>query len=217
MLLAASSERKAAFILTAIAVAEGWWLWASAHGHPRGFLRYTGFVDAQPAVVGWLLAVLLFVAFTGYAANRFPSVRANLVAPSFLKILALAVAVSAGFCEETIFRKWVMDGVEHAHYSIIVQIVASALAFGLLHGMWGLFRGSIIAAVGATVATGILGAALAVVFVTSHRVLAPCIVSHFLINAFAEPGLVLAAVRGEMSGQVRSRVREPHATTLAAH
>jgi hypothetical protein len=212
VLLAVSSERKAAFILAGIAVAEGWWLWASAHVHPRGFLRYTGFVDAQPGIAGWLLALVVFVAFAGYAAKRFPSVRANLIAPSFLKALALAVAVSAGFCEETIFRKWVMDGVEHAHYGIILQVVASALTFGLLHGVWGLFRGSIIAAIGATMATGVLGAALAVVFVASHRVLAPCIVSHFLINAFAEPGLVLAAVRGEMS--VSSGTQQPQARLL---
>ena len=190
-------ERKAAVILAGIALAEGWWVWASAHVHPRGFLRYAGFVDAQPGVVGWLLAVVVFVAFTAYAATRFPSVRANLLKPSLLKVLALAVAVSAGFCEETIFRKWVMDGV--AHEGIVVQVVASAVTFGLVHGVWGLFRGSIIAAVGATLATGVLGAALAVVFLASHRVLAPCIVSHFLINALAEPRLVLAAVRGEMS------------------
>jgi uncharacterized protein len=197
--LAASRERKAAFILAGIAGAEGWWLWASAHLHPRGFLRYTGFIGAPLNAAGWLLAFVVFVAFTGYGAKRFPSVRENLLTPSFLKVLALAVAVSAGFCEETIFRKWVMDGVEHAHYGIMLQVVASAFAFGLVHGVWGLFRGSISAAVGATVATGVLGGALAVVFLASHRVLAPCIVSHFLIDAFAEPGLVLAAVRGEMS------------------
>jgi len=38
---------------------------------------------------------------------------------------------------------------------------------------------------------------LAVVYVVSHRIPALCIVSHFLINLFIEPGLVLAAV-GEM-------------------
>lgn len=194
-----SVQRKAALILTAIAGAEGWWLWASAHVHPRAFLRYTGFVDAPASVIGWLLAMIVFLAFTGYAAWRFPSVRANLIALSWLKALALAVAVSAGFCEETIFRKWVMDAVAHARYGLILQVIASALAFGILHGVWGLFRGSVVAAIGATLATGALGAALAIVFLASHRVLAPCIMAHLLINAFAEPGLVLAAVRGEMS------------------
>jgi hypothetical protein len=48
-------------------------------------------------------------------------------------------------------------------------------------------------------ATSVLGFMLAVVYVSSHRILAPCIVSHFLINVFIEPGLVLAGFRGEMS------------------
>jgi membrane protease YdiL (CAAX protease family) len=49
------------------------------------------------------------------------------------------------------------------------------------------------------VATGMLGVALAIVFVVGGRSLAPCIAAHFLINALIEPGLVLAATRGEMS------------------
>jgi membrane protease YdiL (CAAX protease family) len=48
------------------------------------------------------------------------------------------------------------------------------------------------------VATGSLGLLLAVVFVIGGRNLAPCIISHMLINFFAEPGLVLSALRGEM-------------------
>ena len=80
-----------------------------------------------------------------------------------------------------------------------LSAAASALAFGLAHGVWGAFRGSLSTAIGATIATGLLGGALAVVFVVSHRVLAPVVTAHFLINVFAEPGLVLAAVRGEMS------------------
>jgi membrane protease YdiL (CAAX protease family) len=192
-------ERKAAFILATIAVAEGTWVWLSARRHPLGFLRYEGFIDGHAGIGGWLAALVVFAAFTGYAVVRLRSVRQTWLSPSALKLLALAVAVTAGFCEETIFRKWVMDGLESVRSGVGVQVLASALAFGIMHGIWGLFRGSLTAAIGATLATGVLGDALAIVFVVSHRVLAPCIVSHFLINAFAEPGLVLAAVRGEMA------------------
>ena len=45
----------------------------------------------------------------------------------------------------------------------------------------------------------ILGLMLALVYVASHRILAPCIVAHFITNLLIEPGLVLAAVRGEMA------------------
>jgi len=67
----------------------------------------------------------------------------------------------------------------------------------LARGVWGLIRGSIRASTGAIAATSVLGFMLAVVYVVSHRIPALCIVSHFLINLFIEPGLVLAAV-GEM-------------------
>jgi len=69
-------------------------------------------------------------------------------------------------------------------------------------GTWrvGLMGKSIRAAVVAAIATGFLGAMLAVVFLLSGRRLAPCVVAHFAINLFAEPGLVLAATRGEMAG-----------------
>jgi hypothetical protein len=49
------------------------------------------------------------------------------------------------------------------------------------------------------VATGGLGGLLGGVFVLGGRVLAPCVVAHALINVFAEPGLVLAALRGEFT------------------
>jgi hypothetical protein len=48
-------------------------------------------------------------------------------------------------------------------------------------------------------ATSILGGALAIVYLIAGRSVAPCIVAHFLLDLFVEPGLVLAALRGEMS------------------
>jgi hypothetical protein len=45
--------------------------------------------------------------------------------------------------------------------------------------------------------------ALAIVYLVAGRNVAPCVAAHFLINAFIEPGLVLAAVRGEM-GRLRT-------------
>ena len=63
---------------------------------------------------------------------------------------------------------------------------------------------SVRAAIGATVATGLLGAALAVMYLAGGRNLVPCIAAHFLINALAEPGVVLAAMRGEMAHASKS-------------
>ena len=191
-------KRKAAWILLAIAIAEGAWCAANLTRGLDPLLAYAGFTRGAAPPFGWMLAAAATLAFTAFAA-RLPSVRANMLSPSLLKLLGLSVAITAGFCEESIFRKLLMDSMQHHGHGALVQVLASGLAFGLAHGVWGFFRGSLVTGLGATLATGALGSALALVYLASDRVLAPCVVAHVVINALAEPGLVLAAVRGEMS------------------
>lgn len=93
-----------------------------------------------------------------------------------------------------------MDALQNHGYGIMFQLAVSGLVFGFAHAIWGFFRGSISAGLRVVSVTGVLGLALASVYVVGDRVVAPCIVAHFLMNLFAEPGLVLSAVRGEMSG-----------------
>lgn len=108
-------ERKASFILSGIAGAEGIWVYFNMAGSSARFWRYMGFADlATAGFLGWTLAFATSGVFIWGAARRLRSVRENLLRPSVLKILA------------------------------------------------------------------------------------PCVVSHFLINLFIEPGLVLAALREEM-------------------
>jgi hypothetical protein len=83
---------------------------------------------------------------------------------------------------------------------IAVQIALSALAFGAVHSIWGLLKGSLRAALAAMAATGVLGLALAIVFASDGRNVWPCVIAHFIVTATIEPGLVLAALRGEMGG-----------------
>lgn len=194
-----SNEGKATLILSGILVSEGTWLILNVLATPAGFLRFCGF-GSSAGFAAWSFALAVALGFTTYAA-RLPSVRTNLLRLSGLKLLAFGVAISAGFCEEAIFRKVLMDYCSRLGWSIVWQIVVSALAFGAAHAIWGLLRGSIMVAFGAMVATGSLGLLLAVVYVMGRRNLAPCIVSHLLINLVAEPGLVLAAVRGEMGAK----------------
>jgi uncharacterized protein len=196
-----SVTRKAGIILAVIAASEGCWLVFTAWGNPARFLVYTGFYPSRATALGWTLGLVVAFAFTFYAALRLPSVRANLFRPSVLKLFAVAVAITAGFCEEVIFRKWLMDALQRGGHGIAIQLPASALSFGAAHAIWGLMRGSLGAALGAMLATGTLGLALAIVYVAGSRVVAPCVLAHFLINLAAEPGLVLAALKGEMSGR----------------
>ncbi len=199
-------ERLSAWILGTIAAIEGLGVVLNFAPNPAGFMRYVGLAPGRiGAIEGWLLAGLVTVAFVWRSA-RLPSVRANLLRPSFLKALALALAVTAGILEEVIFRKWLMDYLSDQGIGPFLQILASGLAFGLAHGVWGLMARSLRAAASATVITGALGVALGLVYVVAGRSVAPCIAAHFLIDALIEPGLVLAATRGEMrrAGNARS-------------
>ena len=172
------------------------WLHSGEH-----FTRYLGFASGLTGTwLGWLTGALVAIAFVRTSV-RFPSVRQHLFRPSGLKVLGLAVAFTAGILEEVMFRKWIMDDLLGHGFGSTVQVMAAGVAFGLMHGVWGLFGRSVRAARGATIATGALGAALAIVYLVAGRSLAPCIVTHFAINALIEPGLVLAACRGEMAPQ----------------
>ena len=194
-----TNERKSALILTGLAVIECGWVVLNLRLSGWRFLRYLGFAPRLAGdVAGWIAAILTVVIFVGFAL-RLPSVRANLFRPSFLKLLAIFVAIGSGILEEVIFRRWTMNWLMAHGYGTIVQVLGAGLLFGLLHAVWGLMGRSVHGAAGAMLSTGLLGLMLGIVYLLSGRSLAPCIVAHFLINLAVEPGLVLAATRGEMT------------------
>ena len=83
-----------------------------------------------------------------------------------------------------------MDALNNSGYGPIVQVLASGLAFGIAHLIWGIKNFK--AGLNAMVSTSALGAALAVVYLVGDRSLAPCVVAHIVVTALIEPGLVLA-------------------------
>jgi hypothetical protein len=144
----------------------------------------------------WFLAALLAFAYAFFSIQRIPEVAHYWNVLSWLKALAIVAAIAAGIVEEAVFRRLVMDGVSRSGGNALVQIAASAAAFGVAHGTWGLLGGSLHAALGAAIATTVLGAGLGVIYVVGGRSLAPCIFAHFVIDAVIEPGLLISAVRG---------------------
>lgn len=194
-----SSERKSAIILAILVALEGGWVLMNLQVSGWRFIRYLGFAPGLTGnLVGWVAAVFTTAIFVGLAL-RLPSVRENLFRPSFLKLLAIALAVSAGILEEVMFRRWTMNWLMAQGYGPVVQVLGAGVLFGAIHGIWGLMGRSFRAAIGATVATGFLGIMLGIVFLLAGRSLAPCVSAHLVINLLIEPGLVLAATRGEMA------------------
>lgn len=202
---APSPERKAALILGSIIVFEGFFVLLQAVPAPREYFTWLGFLPGRhtPRPAGYLAALLVAILFTVISAYRLPSVRANLIRFSWLKLLAIGVAIAAGILEEIAFRTLLMNALQSHGINVVLQVIVSAIAFGLVHGIWAFFGGHLRAGIGAIIATSTLGGALAIVYLVAGRSVAPCILAHFLLDIFVEPGLVLAATRGEMSNPAR--------------
>lgn len=196
-----SDTTKAALILGSFLLIEGSWVIVNVSTGLPSFLGYLGFAPGRLGTpLGWLLALIVTAGFTCYSA-RLPAVRYHMLRPSLLKFLAILMAIAAGILEEAFFRRMLMNHLQSEGTSATVQIILSGITFGVAHGIWGLFGRNIAAAVGAMLATGALGSALGIVYLASQRSLAACVVAHVAIDFFIEPGLVLAAVRGEMRRQ----------------
>ncbi len=193
-----TAEHKSGIILGIITAIEGWWVVSNLQANGWHFIRYLGFAPGLVGNLGgWIAAAFATVIFVAFAL-RLASVRENLFCPSFLKLLAIALAIVSGILEEVMFRRWTMNWLMEQGHGAIVQMLGAGVLFGAIHGVWGLMGKSFRAAMGATIATGFLGMMLGIVFLLAGRSVAPCIVAHFLINLLIEPGLVLAATRGEM-------------------
>jgi uncharacterized protein len=197
-----TAERKSGIILGIITALEAGWVLMNLQISGWRFIRYLGFAPGMTGnLAGWIAAAIATVIFVAFAL-RLPSVRENLFRPSFLKLLAIALAIASGILEEVMFRRWTMNWLMAHGYGAVIQVLGAGLVFGVIHGIWGLMGKSFRAAIGATAATGFLGMMLGIVFLLAGRSLAPCIVAHFAINLLIEPGLVLAVTRGEMGRRI---------------
>jgi membrane protease YdiL (CAAX protease family) len=111
--------------------------------------------------------------------------------PSFFHIsVALILGCGAGFCEEILFRGYVMTRLSDAGYGAVVQVIASGILFGLAHGLYALSGG---VSVGLDIMshTALLGALYAITYLLSRRSLMPCILAHFLNDAIVLPWIFL--------------------------
>jgi hypothetical protein len=199
-----SVERKALFIFLGVTLAEGCWFFSFWGAAPRHVVHWFGLVGlGGVALPAWAGAAGVAFAYS-YYARRLPSVRLTMFRFNLLKWAAIGLAIAAALCEEGVFRKTIMNVLQNHGVGAVLQVIVSGLSFGLAHSVWGLMKGSLRAAMAAMVATGVMGTALAIVYLLAGRGVWPCVVSHFLITATIEPGLVLSALRGEM-GRISSK------------
>lgn len=149
---------------------------------------------------GWVLAAVFAALYGGGTASNMARLGAPILTDwsLFRVAVAVGIGVSAGICEEVVFRGFVMGQARDggAHWSI--QLVLSALLFGLAHVGWGGMSGHVEIAqiVGAVAATSILGLMMATTFLAGGRSLTPAIAAHGVIDLAIEPWLLLFAVTG---------------------
>ena len=178
-------------ILISMIFLWGSFVLVSFFSDPTGFISYLGFTNNNSGTtLSWALALLTVILYCCSAA-KIPDVKYYMFRIDGLKVVAILAAVFAGIMEEVIYRKWIMDYLNAQDFSVILQVIISGLAFGIIHLLWGIKN--IKAGVNAFISTSILGFALAIVYLVSERSLAPCIVAHFIITALIEPGLLIAA------------------------
>ncbi len=176
------------------------WVFQRVLAKPQRLEHY--FFAPQAQAVAWILAAATALAYVAYAALRSPLIGELILSVSKwrpylgLRLVALAEAFVTGIFEEVAFRRFLMDWAAHRGAGAVVQIAASAVVFGVVHSSWGVFSANIRAAISASLATGVLGALLGVVYLASGRSLAPCVAAHITINLLLEPWLILAAATG---------------------
>lgn len=98
---------------------------------------------------------------------------------------ALTLGITAGFCEEFLFRGLLMTDFAKAGYGKVAQVVLPGISFGFSH--LGYSSHGFVAAVGIIVPTAILGMMWGIAYLLGRRGLLPCIVAHFLTDSTALP------------------------------
>jgi uncharacterized protein len=147
--------------------------------------------------IGWSVALLVAAFSVVPAVKGFHNGALHLAyskilfEPSFFHICAaLILGFGAGFCEEIMFRGYVMTRLLDAGYGAVVQVIASGVLFGLAHGLYALSNG---VSVGLDIMshTALLGALYAITYLLSRRSLMPCILAHLLNDAIVLPWVFL--------------------------
>lgn len=84
-------------------------------------------------VGAWIAAAIVTASYIFYSVRGLLTVGALLGTVSPYKLLALVIAVPSSLLEEVFFRASLMNLLANHHQNVIVQILASGAAFGIVH------------------------------------------------------------------------------------
>jgi hypothetical protein len=196
-------ERRTLFVMLAIMACQAWGLSAMLIGaDPARVARLFSFVPS--AWKAWALGAVVAAAYVAVSIRQLPLIGQRFFELTPLKLLAIPFSLGAGAVEELLFRRMLMNWALHQGLDWPVQIAISAIAFGLLHAMFGLFSRSWRGVLSPVIFTSLLGAALALVYLAGGRDVAPCIWAHALIDMAIEPWLLIAIMSLHQPAPVRA-------------
>ena len=157
--------------------------------------------DRRASPWGWLAAAAVtafFLAnsFSGPACRGlcFIDPHAWLIDWSPFRLASsLAIGVTAGICEETMFRGFVIAQARDGGAPPFVQVLLSGVLFGLAHlGMAGLSgRFDVAAAIGIVGSTTVFGIVFAAIYLLGRRSLMPVMIAHGIFAFTTEPWMML--------------------------
>jgi membrane protease YdiL (CAAX protease family) len=143
-------------------------------------------LGAWPA---WVVALLLAALSIGSNLRLLPRMGVPIsfafLPHGFHLFAALTLGITAGFCEEVLFRAYLMTQIANVGYSKAMQTIIPGLAFGIAHA--GYLNQGFLVWLGLAVPTAFLGMARGLAFLLGRRSLIPVIIAHFLNDATALP------------------------------
>lgn len=107
---------------------------------------------------------------------------------------ALVIGITGGFCEEVLFRAFLMTDFARAGYGKIIQVIVPGLAFGLAHA--GYLNQGFLPWLGLMLPIAFMGMMWGTAYLLGRRSLLPAIVTHFLNSATAVPWILFFMVTG---------------------
>lgn len=137
----------------------------------------------------WVLALSLAALSIASNLRLFPRmgipISSAFLPHGFHLFAALVLGTTAGFCEEVLFRAFLMTEFAEAGYGKAVQVLVPGVAFGLAHA--GYLNQGFLVWLGIAVPTAFLGMMWGIAYLLGRRSLVPTIVAHFLNDATALP------------------------------
>lgn len=116
--------------------------------------------------------------------------------PGFHLVASLLLGITAGFCEEVLFRAFLMSEFAKAGYGKVIQVLMPGMAFGLAHA--GYLNQGLLPWLGIMLPTAFLGMVWGIAYLLGRRSLVPVVFAHFLNDATALPWIAFFMVTGSL-------------------